>query len=169
MSRPVSTCLLRAAAARSIALAILASVAASAAFGDGPRRDPAAMPAEPAAYRQECGACHVAYPARLLPASSWERLMRRLPQHFGTDASLDEPTRRALEDWLVAGAAGGRRAREAPPQDRITRARWFVHEHDEVPAAAWKRAAVRGPSHCNACHTQADRGDFDEQRVRIPR
>ena len=40
-------------------------------------------------WNTECGACHVAYPPRLLPASSWRAIMGGLAAHFGTDASLD--------------------------------------------------------------------------------
>jgi hypothetical protein len=154
---------------RAVTVGVLACVAAAAAFGDVDHRPGADRMPEPAAYRPECASCHVAYPPRLLPAASWRRLMTDLPHHFGTDASLDEPTRQALADWLVANAGSGRRDREAPPQDRITLSSWFVHEHDEVPAGAWKRAAVKSPSNCSACHTQADRGDFDEHGIRIPR
>ena len=125
--------------------------------------------AAPPAYAQECGACHVAYPAKLLPAASWQRLLGNLPQHFGTDASLDAATQASLSSWLLASAGASRRAREAPPQDRITRASWFVHEHDEISAATFKRASVKSASNCNACHARADQGVFDEHDVRIPR
>lgn len=120
-------------------------------------------------YKQECAACHVAYPPGLLPAASWQRLMKGLPQHFGTDASLDAASVQQLSAWLTANAAGGRRAREAPPQDRITRSAWFVREHDDVPASAWKRPAIKSAANCSACHTKADQGDFNERFVRIPR
>ena len=40
-------------------------------------------------YQQECAACHIAYPPRMLPAESWRRVLNGLPNHFGTDASLD--------------------------------------------------------------------------------
>lgn len=125
-----------------------------------------AQPASPAqTYRQECSGCHVAYPPRLLPAQSWERILSNLSHHFGTDASLDEPQVRAIGSWLAQQSAAG----AAPPEDRITRSRWFLHEHDEVPAATWKRASIRSPSNCAACHTRADQGDFNEHTVRIPR
>jgi diheme cytochrome c len=119
------------------------------------------------AYRQECGSCHVAYPPGLLPAAAWQRLLDHLPQHFGTDASLDGATTKALADWLVAHA-GAPRATPSP-QDRITRSTWFLHEHGDVPPAAWARPAVRSATNCAACHPQADQGDFNEHRVRIPR
>lgn len=120
-------------------------------------------------YRQECGACHVAYPPGLLPAASWRRLMAGLPEHFGTDASLDAEAVRRIAGWLDANAGQGRRTREAPPGDRITRSAWFVHEHDEVPSATWKRASIKSPANCAACHTRAEQGDFDERDIRIPR
>ena len=120
-------------------------------------------------YQQECAACHLAYPPGMLPAASWRRLMGHLPQHFGTDASLDPATVRKLAGWLEANAATGRRARTEPPQDRITRTTWFEHEHDDISPSVWKRAAVRSASNCIACHREADRGLFDEDSVRIPR
>ena len=136
------------------------------AFADGERAQ--RVPLLPL-YKQECAACHVAYPPGMLPAPSWQRLMNNLPRHFGTDASLDADALKQLSAWLDAHAGSGRRVREAPPEDRITRSSWFVREHDEIPAATWKKAAVKSASNCIACHTRADQGDFNEHDVRIPR
>jgi hypothetical protein len=129
---------------------------------------PAAVPLLPR-YQQECAACHVAYPPGMLPAESWQRVVNGLPNHFGTDASLDAETVRQLWAWLAANAGAARRSGEQPPEDRITRSAWFVHEHDEVPASTWKLPAVKSPANCAACHAQAEQGDFDEHRVHIPR
>lgn len=118
-------------------------------------------------YVQECSACHVAYSPRLLPAASWQRLMSGLSRHYGTDASLDPATVKQLSAWLTANA--DTRRREAPAEDRITRSAWFVHEHDEIAATTWKRASIRSPSNCIACHVQAEKGDFNEHNIRIPR
>ena len=120
-------------------------------------------------YTQECASCHLAFPPGLLPAASWRRIMDNLPRHYGTDASLDPALTRKLSTWLEAHADTGKRAREQPSDDRITRAVWFVHEHDEVPAATWKLQAVKSPANCSACHTQAEQGDFRERNIRIPR
>ena len=49
----------------------------------------------------------------LLPADSWRRLMGTLPRHYGTDASLDAETTKALASWLTAHAGTTRRVREA--------------------------------------------------------
>jgi hypothetical protein len=120
-------------------------------------------------YRQECGSCHLPYPPGMLPGASWRRLLGHLPQHFGGDASLDDATLRELISWLDAHAATSPKAMREPPQDRITRSDWFLREHDELAPAVWKRPAIKSPSNCTACHTQADQGDFNEHRVHIPR
>lgn len=120
------------------------------------------------AYQQECAACHVAFPARGLPAASWQRLMAHLPKHFGTDASLDAKTTAAITQYLVANAASGRRAQDTPPDDRLTRSAWFQREHDEIAADVWKRASIGKASNCAACHQGAPQGRFSEHDVRIP-
>jgi Dihaem cytochrome c len=134
--------------------------------GDGDRAPP--VPPLPA-YQQECAACHVAYPPGMLPAASWQRVMNRLTRHYGTDASLDPAAVQAISTWLAANAGTYRRVREEPLEDRITRSAWFVREHDEVPTSAWKLPAVKSAANCVACHAQADKGDFNERNVRIPR
>lgn len=120
-------------------------------------------------YQQECASCHVAYPPGLLPAGSWQRVMGDLSRHYGADASVDPATAKELSTWLAANAGSYRRAREEPPQDRITQSAWFLRKHDEVPARTWKLPAVKSPSNCVACHARAEQGDFNEHNVRIPR
>ncbi|MFT3856464.1 MAG: diheme cytochrome c [Aquabacterium sp.] len=122
----------------------------------------------PPAYVQECAACHTAYPPGLLPANSWQRIMTTLDKHYGSDASLDEATVRQLSTWLQANAGTYRRVTQAPPQDRITRSDWFLHKHREIEPAVWRLPSVKTPANCAACHTRADRGDFDEDTLRFP-
>ena len=45
----------------------------------------------------------------------------------------------------------------------------LAKEHDEVPAALWKSAAVKGPANCAACHTRAEDGDYAERSLRLPK
>ncbi len=144
--------------------ALLLAAAATAQAGEH-----RAYAAAPAVVLQECGSCHVVYPAALLPAESWRALMAGLPRHFGSDASVDANTARAIGTWYEANAGSGKRAREVPPEHRITRGAWFLREHREVSAATWKTAAVKSPANCSACHVGAAQGDFDEHAVRIPR
>jgi cytochrome c553 len=124
-----------------------------------------------ASYTQECASCHMAYPAGLLPAASWQRLMGGLNQHYGVDASLDAATTKSLSAWLIHNAGTGKRARIEPPNDRITQADWFLREHNnrEIPSSVWKRPSVGSAANCNACHANAAQGDFNEDQVRIPK
>ncbi|MEP6965074.1 MAG: diheme cytochrome c [Polaromonas sp.] len=135
-----------------------------AAMADGDQRRVPLLPK----YQQECAACHLAYPPGMLPAPSWQRIMANLPKHYGTDASLDPATVKALSTWLGANAGTYKRVSEEPPQDRITTSSWFVGKHREVAPDVWKRAAIGSRANCVACHTRADKGDFDEDHVRIP-
>lgn len=150
---------------RPAAALTLAALAGLAHAGDDHHR--AAPP--PAVYTQECGSCHVAYPAGLLPAESWQRLMNGLPKHFGTDASADAEATRQIAAWLAAHAGTGKRAHRAPPEGRITRSTWFQREHRELDAATWQRPAIKTPANCAACHAGAAQGEFDDDRIRIPR
>ena len=77
----------------------------------------------------------------------------------------------APDQHLAREAHAGtyKRVREAPPQDRITQSAWFERKHRDVEPGVWKRAAVGSRANCMACHTRADQGDFDEDRVRIPK
>ncbi|RFO95359.1 cytochrome C [Rhodoferax lacus] len=122
-----------------------------------------------AKHQQECSSCHVAYPPGLLPAASWERIVGHLNKHFGTDASLDAATTADIGAWLQAHAAREGRLAQEPQQDRISRAGWFVRQHDEVSANTWKRASIGSPANCSACHAEAARGNFNEHQVRIPK
>ncbi|WP_029524647.1 diheme cytochrome c [Polaromonas glacialis] len=120
-------------------------------------------------YQQECAACHLAYPPGMLPATSWKRVMANLPRHYGTDASLDPATVKQLSTWLGANAGTYKRVSEEPPQDRITTSSWFEGKHREVAPQVWKRAAIGSRANCAACHTGADKGDFDDDNIRIPK
>lgn len=122
----------------------------------------------PQAYKQECAACHTAYPPGMLPARSWQRIMSGLDQHFGTDASLDAATVTQLGQWLQTHAGTYKRVNEEPPQDRITRSAWFERKHRGIDAAVWKHASVKSAANCAACHTGANQGQFDDDNLRFP-
>lgn len=149
----------------SLAFGLIAASGISAAMAEGGGRYVPLLPK----YSQECGACHIAYSPALMPAASWRRIMSNLPNHFGTDASLDPATAKELSGWINSHAGTYKRVSEEPPQDRITRTAWFIRKHDEVSAAVWKLPAVKSASNCIACHTTAEKGDFDERNIRIPR
>jgi hypothetical protein len=120
-------------------------------------------------WQAECGSCHMAYPPQLLPASSWRPVMSGLDRHFGSDASLDAASAAEIGAFLESNAARGKRAAVDAGTLRITETPWFRREHREVAALVWKGVSVKTPANCGACHTTAERGDFGERGIRIPR
>lgn len=132
-------------------------------------------------YQEECGSCHFAYPPGLLTSKSWEKLLTQtaLEDHFGKPADLDSSTLNNIRDYVFANAAEkswSKRSRkitvategvEAPL--RITEVRFIKRKHHEIPAKMIKdNADVKSLSQCDKCHTQAKKGVFDEDTVRIP-
>ncbi|MFZ4537654.1 diheme cytochrome c [Propionivibrio sp.] len=122
--------------------------------------------------REECGGCHLAFPASMLPKRSWTRMMGDLKNHFGDDASLDAATTERIARYLDANAAdsGGQRyggklirgvSLEKAPL-RITELPKWVREHREITSAEWKAKEVGSKANCVACHTDAERGYYDE-------
>jgi len=130
-----------------------------------------------AKWVSECGACHFAYPPRMLPAESWRAIMAGLDKHFGSNASLDAADVNEISAFLEKNAdtrkkshqAHGKNGTMAKPLLRITETRWFKSEHREVAAHTWKLPKVKSRANCGACHTKAESGDFNERNVRIPK
>ena len=122
----------------------------------------------PASYEAECASCHMAYPPALLSQQSWKNVMAGLSKHFGTDASLDPKTQAELTNWLVKNATARQKYSETAPENRITKTSWFIRKHDEVNADVWKRASIKSPANCGACHTDAANGVFSERNIKIP-
>jgi cytochrome b len=127
-------------------------------------------------YEQECGACHYALNPSLLPAASWAALMASLGEHFGEDASLDDPTSRQLAAWLVDNAAetfdteSANRFRVVAPEDpyRVSSTPYWVRKHASIPPEIFRRRSVQSKVNCSACHRDAASGRFDDQAIAIP-
>ena len=152
---------------RPLAAALVAALAAPVLADDDEYFPPVTDPLT----KEECSACHMAFPAGLLPARSWSALMGGLDNHFGENARLPEETAAAIEAWLAANAAdaGGRRSdvlRGLSPSDtplRISETPWWVREHEgEVRESAWSDPRIGSKANCVACHRGADSGIFED-------
>jgi len=132
-------------------------------------------------YQNECGECHLAYPPGLLPARSWEALLTAdaLHQHFGAHADIDAARLRLLRDYALANAADTsytKRARKiaaatasGPAPLRITQLISIERTHRHLRAEQVAgNPNVKSLSQCDACHTQAAQGVFDNDTVSIP-
>ncbi len=136
-------------------------------------------PVDNSEYQEECGSCHMAYPAGLLPEKSWRKVMTNLDEHFGDNAELLPESQQNILNYLVNNAADKsnyHRAKKIARSminyktvDRITQTPYFVRKHDEIP----KKYVIANPkvgsfSQCNACHLNAEKGAFNEDEVSIP-
>ncbi|MBK5963953.1 cytochrome C [Thiocystis minor] len=143
-------------------------------------------PVTNATYGQECGSCHLAYQPGLLPADAWARVMdpAALGNHYGDDASLTDDLSQEIGAYLIANAAdqaeqtrarafavasGAKGSRQGAVLPRITETRYFVRQHDEIPARlVTGNPEVGSFSQCNTCHRGAADGVYNEHQVSIP-
>lgn len=138
-------------------------------------------PAHDAVFEEECGACHFAYQPGLLPRRSWERIMapEALSDHFGDDAGLEEPTRRAIAAFLQAHAADDSpykrsiKVRRSIPKDeaplRITEVPYIRRKHADLGRERVQdNPKVKSLANCEACHHKAAEGAYDDDTVSIP-
>lgn len=130
-------------------------------------------------YIEECGSCHMAYPPGLLPAISWEKLMAGLEDHFGDNAELNVETHHSISQFLFDNSADRSPYRRSQKFSRsinynnvplrITETPYFRHEHHEIPMRmVTKNPEIKSISNCDACHTGAQQGYFNEHNIRIP-
>jgi hypothetical protein len=106
----------------------------------------------------------------MLSAASWRAVMGGLGKHFGSDASLDEKSHSEILRFLESHAGKRSTDLNGKPLLRITETRAFVHEHsEELPRGIWKHPAVKTAANCQACHTAAEKGDYSERTLRLPK
>lgn len=142
----------------------------------GSKQMPTVMNAK---WKAECSSCHMLYHPGLLPERSWKAMMNGLDKHFGEDAALDAATRDEISRFLVLNSADksdnrrSSRINQSIPAAttplRVSETRYFTNKHDEISAATFKRKSIGSASNCVACHQGAEKGDFSESLVKIPR
>ena len=115
---------------------------------------------------KECGACHMAYPAGLLPAASWSAIVAGLDNHFGENASVDAAMAAKLTAYLTKNAEAGKAvsARTGTVALRITEIDWFVQRHgkNRLSPERLARKGAKSAAQCQACHNQAEQGYFED-------
>ena len=132
-------------------------------------------------YLEECGSCHFAYQAGLLPENSWRKLLdaKALEDHFGENAELDEDPRKHILTLLVSKSADkswykrSRKIMSSLDKDenplRITEIPYLKDKHEEVKEEVVKTSEkVKSLSYCNKCHQRAEMASFDDDTVVIP-
>ena|SRR5574344_538645 len=129
-------------------------------------------------YKNECGSCHFAYPAGLLPSSAWNKMMSNLSNHFGDDASVDKKTFQTLSSYLNENSAeksmNYKRSRKIVENlngtipDSISKMPYIKKKHKEIKENLITQKEVKGLFNCTACHKNAEKGIFSEEDVNIP-
>ena len=135
-------------------------------------------PVDNEVYKNECGSCHFAYPAGLLPSSAWNKMMSNLSNHFGDDASVDEKTFQTLASYLNENSAeksmNYKRSRKIVENlngvipDSISKMPYMKKKHKEIKENLITQKEVKGLFNCTACHKNAEKGIFSEEDVNIP-
>jgi len=129
-------------------------------------------------FKQECGACHFAYQPGLLPSGSWEKILNNLPSHFDEEVSLDQETKKIINEYLQANAAENSSAKRArkilkslrgQTPLRISETPYILEKHDELNSNIFSRQSIGSRSNCIACHPEAEQGNYDDDFVKMPK
>jgi len=130
-------------------------------------------------WREECGACHLAFHPSLLPARSWETMMAEQGTHFAEDLFLESDAVAEIETFLVENAAeqglteAAWKINNSIPKSetllRITEAPYWIKKHQEISNAIWQNPQVNGKVNCAACHLDADAGTFEDAAMQLPK
>lgn len=129
-------------------------------------------------YREICGACHFLLQPALLPSRSWRLLLADTQNHFGQSVDLEAEQHAEVEAYLTQNAAEhttGELAQEivnsigSSAPLRVTEVPLIRHEHRRLDEAVFQRPSVAGRADCQACHSDANDGIYDDDNVVIPR
>ncbi|OED38009.1 hypothetical protein AB833_21430 [Chromatiales bacterium (ex Bugula neritina AB1)] len=120
--------------------------------------------------KNECSACHFAYPASMLPEASWKKIMESLENHFGEDASLDSQTIQYITQYLVsqAGDAENRSLKfvrgldNQNPPIRITETKYWITRHPGISKEILPSGLAGLKSNCAVCHLSAESGYYEK-------
>jgi hypothetical protein len=140
------------------AVILVGATVCSAAAGDTER--PAAL--------EECGDCHMVFPAQMLPGRSWTAILSKMDSHFGEEASIPEKELDEIRNYLTSNAADSPNASardrhymsgiqpDSTPL-RITTTPWWNQMHADFNFDGVKRSHVKSPANCLACHKRGVR------------
>lgn len=130
-------------------------------------------------YRQQCGSCHFAYQPGLLPARSWLKILDIPDGHVGGAVPLDGPVKEAIKQYLIDNSAEkspSKRSRKildsvanADAPTRISDTPYIRKKHHEISEDVFSRKAIGFRGNCIACHKTAEKGNYDDDNVSIPK
>jgi hypothetical protein len=128
-------------------------------------------------YRENCGACHLAYPPKLLPASSWKKIINRSADHFGEPLVINTKNKEIISRYLIENSADRSSCKRAlkivkslqgESPVRITEIPYIRDKHRKIPLKTLERKNIGSLSNCLACHKKADQDVFNKRDIKIP-
>jgi cytochrome b len=131
-------------------------------------------------FFEECGSCHTLYPPFTLPKDSWSKIMGSLENHFGDDASLDEPTKEDIETFLLKNSANSSNRESAfyilkslrdtnmTAVIAITETPYWRYKHRDIDKRVFKFREIKSKSNCTACHKQIEKGLIEDEGIEPP-
>lgn len=110
---------------------------------------------------KECKECHVFYPPNLTSLTTQMNILNDLPNHFGTDASLDDETlaKIIIETKKLAPQKSAFRFEDLANNESITKTDRYKHEHEEFEDDWLKEHKIK-KTDCKACHTNFEKGSI---------
>ncbi|WP_155326300.1 diheme cytochrome c [Desulfosarcina ovata] len=145
--------------------------------GDNHYAEKYLKPVSNTTYSEHCSACHFAYQPGLLPSESWRKILQSSEDHFGDTVDLDAEAREEIHAYLTLNAANTSSSKlsqkimhclDGQTPLRITDIPYIRKAHHEIGRNVVNRPSVGSLSNCIACHRDADRGIYDDDRVSIP-
>jgi cytochrome b len=130
-------------------------------------------------FSKECGSCHIAFPPYLLPANSWDLMMSDLTNHFGDDASLDEPTTHSILSFLKKNSAENsthqaslkilKSLKDKNSTIAITKTPYWIKKHKELEQDIFASNEVKSKANCQACHQEIQNGLLENDLIKVPK
>ncbi|MEI6315957.1 MAG: diheme cytochrome c [Syntrophus sp. (in: bacteria)] len=130
------------------------------------------------AYKKNCGTCHFAYQPELLPVRSWLKIINNPGGHPGGDLSVDNKTKAEIEKYLNQNSAEKSQSKisrkiiasignDVP--SRISEVPYIRDKHRKIKQEVFSRKSIGSRGNCITCHKTAERGDYDDDNVTIPK
>ncbi len=126
-------------------------------------------------YQQECGDCHAPHHPSLHTAQNWQSIMTGLTNHYGENASLNAPTTAKITQYLLQNNANifdTKAAHEIGRNNtitmRMTDTKYWQKKHKKIKIEDFSISTVGSKINCNACHNDADTGNFSSAEIKLP-
>ena len=111
---------------------------------------------------KECGACHIAYLPKFLPATAWTRLFDTLDNHYGEDAAMNPDIKKIVREYYLKYAAGfvyfvsvlGITGTKSATEEAVAMHVQRIKRHTKLPVAVG--FGIRTPEQAAAVARHAD-------------